>query len=149
MAWLERLISEGADALRLRTDLEYFAETALKLRPKAGPIEPFKFNAAQRKLHALLEEQKAKTGRVRAVILKARQLGISSYTAARFYHRTINSPGLRTIILGHERRASSNLFQIVKRFHDNLGDELRPSVGTSNSEELIFDRIDRDRKSVV
>jgi hypothetical protein len=142
MAWLERLISEGADALRLRTDLEYFAETALKLRPKAGPIEPFKFNAAQKKLHALLEEQKAKTGRVRAVILKARQLGISSYTAARFYHRTIHSPGLRTIILGHERRASSNLFQIVKRFHDNLGDELRPSVGTSNAEELIFDRID-------
>src|SRR5262249_42340005 len=31
---------------------------------------------------------------------------------------------------------------IVKRFHDNLGDELRPSVGTSNAEELIFDRID-------
>jgi len=110
MAWLERLISEGADALRLRTDLEYFAETALKLRPKAGPIEPFKFNAAQKKLHALLEEQKAKTGRVRAVILKARQLGISSYTAARFYHRTIHSPGLWTIILGHERRASSNLY---------------------------------------
>ena len=142
MAWLERLISEGADALRLRTDLEYFAETALKVRPKAGPIEPFKFNVAQKKLHALLEEQKAKTGRVRVVILKARQLGISSYTAARFYHRTIHSPGLRTIILGHERRASSNLFQIVKRFHDNLGDELRPSVGTSNAEELIFDRID-------
>src|SRR5262249_41911103 len=136
--WLEKLLSEGADALRLRNDLEYFAETALKLRPKAGPLEPFKFNAAQKKLHALLEEQKAKTGKVRAVILKARQLGISSYTAARFYHRTIHSPGLRTIILGHERRASSNLFQIVKRFHDNLGDELRPSVGTSNAEELIF-----------
>jgi hypothetical protein len=140
--WLEKLLSEGADALRLRNDLEYFAETALKLRPKAGPIEPFNFNAAQKKLHALLEEQKAKTGRVRAVILKARQLGISSYTAARFYHRTIHSPGLRTIILGHERRASSNLFQIVKRFHDNLPDGLRPSVGTSNAEELIFDRID-------
>jgi hypothetical protein len=31
--------------------------------------------------------------------------------------RTINNPGLRTIILGHEKRASSNLFQIVKRFH--------------------------------
>src|SRR5205823_13449797 len=108
----------------------------------AGPIVPFQFNAGQSKLHACLEEQKAKTGRVRAVILKARQLEISSYTAARFYHRTIHSPGLRTIILGHERRASSNLFGIVKRFHDNLGDERRPSVGTRNSEELIFDKLD-------
>jgi hypothetical protein len=112
---------------------------------KAGPIEPFKFNAAQKKLHLLLEEQKAKTGRVRAIILKARQLGISSYTAARFYHRTIHSPGLRTIILGHERRASSNLFQIVKRFHDLAPDEIWPSVGTSNAEELIFDRIGNGR----
>jgi hypothetical protein len=33
-------------------------------------------------------------------------------------------------------------FQIVKRFHDNLGNEIKPSVGTSNSEELIFDKLD-------
>src|SRR5436309_3269400 len=121
--WLEKLLAEGADALRLRNDLEYFAETALKLRPKAGPLEPFKFNPAQKRLHELLEAQRAKTGRVRAIILKARQLGVSTYVAARLYHRTINSPGLRTIILGHERRASANLFQIVKRFHENLGEE--------------------------
>ena len=142
MSWLENILAEGEHSAKLGNDLEYFCKHALKLRPKSGPLEPFKFNVAQKKLHALLDEQKAKTGRVRAVILKARQLGISTYTAARFYHRTIHSPGLRTIILGHERRASSNLFQIVKRFHDNLSDELRPSVGTSNAEELIFDRID-------
>jgi hypothetical protein len=142
LSWLENLLADGEHSARLRNDLEYFAETALKLRPKAGPLESFKFNAARKKLHALIEEQKAETGRVRVVILKARQLGISSYVAARLYHRTIGSPGVRTIILGHERRASSNLFQIVKRFHDNLSDELRPSVGTSNAEELIFDRLD-------
>jgi hypothetical protein len=142
MTWLNSLLAEGADALRLRTDLEYFASTALKLRPKAGPIEPFIFNPAQRKLHEIIETQKAKTGRVRVIVLKARQLGVSTYVAARLYHRTINSPGLRTIILGHERRASSNLFQIVKRFHENLSEDIRPSVGTSNAEELIFDRID-------
>ena len=33
------------------------------------------FNPAQSKLHDLIEAQKAKTGRVRVVILKARQLG--------------------------------------------------------------------------
>jgi Terminase RNaseH-like domain len=142
LSWLENLLADGEHSARLRNDLEYFAETALRLRPKSGPLEPFRFNAAQKKLHALIEEQKTRHGRVRVVILKARQLGISSYVAARLYHRTIGSSGVRTIILGHERRASSNLFQIVKRFHDNLSDELRPSVGTSNAEELIFDRLD-------
>jgi hypothetical protein len=127
--WLDNLIGEGAHATRLRSDLPYFAETALKLRAKDGPLEPFAFNPAQAKLHALIEEQKAKTGRVRVIILKARQVGVSTYLAA-------------CIIIGHERRASSNLFQMVKRFHDHLPDELRPSVGASNAEELIFDRLD-------
>jgi hypothetical protein len=31
---------------------------------------------------------------------------------------------------------------LVKRFHDHLPDDLRPSIGTSNAEELIFSQID-------
>src|SRR6516165_6849915 len=140
--WLDQILRDGEHAVRLRGDLEFFSAHALKLRPKAGPLEPLNLNAAQRRLHGFIEEQKRKTGQVRAIVLKGRQMGVSTYVAARFYHRTINSPGLRTIILGHERRASSNLFGIVKRFHENLPDNLRPSVGTSNAEELIFDKID-------
>jgi hypothetical protein len=141
MTWLDQLRAEGDRATRLRTDLEYFAQY-LKIRQKIGPLVPLVLNPAQLELHRRIEEQRAKTDRVRVVILKARQLGISTYIAARLYHRTINTPGLRTIIVGHERRASSNLFQLVKRFHDHLPDELKPSVGTSNAEELIFDKID-------
>lgn len=139
--WLDQILSEGAHTARLRTDLTYFAESALRLRPKAGPIEPVVFNAAQTKLHDIIEGQRAKTGRVRAIVLKGRQMGVSTYVAGRFYHRTINSPGLRTIIISHERRASSNLFGIVKRFHEHMPAELKPSIGASNAEELTFDLI--------
>jgi hypothetical protein len=123
-------------------DLEFFARHALKLRPKIGPLQPLIFNAAQRKLHAVIEEQKAKTGRVRVVVLKARQLGVSTYVAARLFHRTIHNPGLRTYIVGHERRASSNLFGIVKRFYDHLPPDMRPETSASNQEELTFASID-------
>src|SRR5215831_662956 len=136
MDWIEQLRGDGDHAVRLKTDLCYFAESSLKLRPKIGSIAPFVFNPAQLRLHEIIEAQKAKTGRVRIIVLKARQLGISSYVAARFYHKTINSPRLRTIIIGHEKRASSNLFQIVKRFHDHVPDDMRLSIGTSNAEEL-------------
>jgi hypothetical protein len=60
------LLSRGPE------DLIYFAGRALKLRPKIGPLEPFIFNAAQNKLHEVIEEQKRKTGRVRVIVLKAR-----------------------------------------------------------------------------
>ena len=94
------------------------------------------------KLHQTIEAQKAKTGKVRVIILKARQLGVSTYVAARLYRHTINNMGTRCIIIGHERRASANLFEIVKRMHDGLPAEIRPAVGTSNAESLLFDRLD-------
>ena len=103
MQWLDEVMADGQHAVRLRNDLEYFAESTLKLRSKAGPIEPFVFNAAQRKLHEIIEEQKRKTGRVRVIVLKARQMGVSTYIAARFYSKTIHAPGIRTLIVGHER----------------------------------------------
>ena len=142
MQWISEIMAEGSHSLRLRSDLEYFSEHALKIRPKAGMLEPFRFNPAQRRLHELLEKQKAETGRVRAIVLKARQLGVSTYVAARKFHQAIHNPGLRVAVVGHERRASSNLFGIVKRFYDHLPEEIRPSIGTSNAEELIFDKLD-------
>jgi hypothetical protein len=140
--WLNNLRAEGDRATRLATDLEFYAGKLLKIRPKAGSLTPFLFNPAQRELHRRIEAQKAKTGRVRAIVLKARQMGISTYVAARFYKGTTALPGLRTQIIGHEKPASRNLFNLVKRFHDNMPPEHRQSVGTSNAEELIFDSID-------
>jgi hypothetical protein len=138
MSWLDMLLNEGERAARLHSDLPYFAEHCLKLRPKTGSLAPFLFNPAQLALHRRIEEQKAKTGRVRVIILKARQLGISTYVSARFFHRCLFEPGLRTFILGHERRASTNLFEMVKRFYEHLPEDVRPASGTLNAETLLF-----------
>src|SRR5262249_40515816 len=133
--------SAGDHATRVKGDLPYFSQY-LKIRPKVGSLAPFTLNAAQLKLHELIEDQRRRTGRVRVIVLKARQLGVSTYVASRFYHKTVSAPGLRTIIVAHKVDASRNLFQIVKRFHDHLPDDLRPSISVSNAEELIFDRLD-------
>ena len=138
MSWLDVLLNEGERAARLHSDLPYFAEHCLKLRPKAGSLSPFIFNPAQLELHRRIEEQKAKTGKVRVIILKARQLGISTYLSARFFHRCLFEPGLRTFILGHERRASTNLFEVVKRMYEHLPEDVRPATGTFNAETLLF-----------
>ncbi|MCC8961715.1 hypothetical protein H8A95_05115 [Bradyrhizobium sp. Pear76] len=127
---------------RLDEDLEYFAETHLKIRPKAGGLVPFKFNPVQQKLHAIIEEQRATTGMVRIVVLKARQEGVSTYVAGRYYHKTIRNPGFLTAIVAHEKPASRNLFGLVKRFHDHMPDDMRPATGASNAEELKFANID-------
>jgi hypothetical protein len=68
MTWLDDLYSAGDHATRLKHDLEYFSQY-LRIRPKVGSLAPFKLNAAQRELHRRIEEQRAKTGRVRVIVL--------------------------------------------------------------------------------
>jgi len=79
------------------------------------------FNRAQLHIHAALEAQREKTGRVRALILKGRQQGCSTYVAARFFHRAMRGHGQRVFILTHEDSATQNLFDIVQRFQAKCG----------------------------
>ncbi|CAH1657800.1 conserved hypothetical protein [Hyphomicrobiales bacterium] len=141
-------LSERERAIRqkLKDDLEHYASRCLKIRTKSGQIEPFTFNKAQRYIHGRLEEQKQKTGRVRALILKGRQQGCSTYVGARFYHRTTHSRGLRTFILTHEDAATQNLFEMVNRYHEHCHPLVKPSTGAANAKELFFDRLDSGYK---
>jgi hypothetical protein len=139
MSWIDALLDKGDYAVKIATSLEFFSAERLKIRPKAGGTVPFIWNDAQRVLHQKLEEQKAATGKVRAVILKSRQTGVSTYLAARFYRATISNPGVRTMIIAHEKSASRNLYGMVRRFWDLTPPEHKPAAPTSNSDELIFD----------
>jgi hypothetical protein len=142
MSWINDVRSEGERVTRLANDLEFYCSENLRIRPKAGGLVPFLWNPAQRELHRRIEEQKAKTGRVRVIVLKARQMGISTYFAGRFYKNTTALPGVRTQIIAHEKPASRNLFALVKRFHENMPDAIKQPTGADNAEELIFSSID-------
>ena len=119
-----------------------FARDCLTLRTKAGGLEPFILNKAQVYLHECLEQQKADTGKVRAIILKGRQLGCSTYVEGRYYHNTIHRFGYRTFILAHDRTSTGSIYNMALRYHDNCPDALKPNTGTSNAKELIFDKLD-------
>lgn len=123
-----------------RSDLDWFGRHCLRIRTKTGALEPFVLNASQRALHAALERQRAEKGWVRALVLKGRQQGISTYTAARFYQRTSLYRGVNTYILSHEQSASDTLFGIVDRYHRN--NPLAPHIGVANVKELEFDKLD-------
>jgi hypothetical protein len=142
MGTIDDLSADVDHALRLDSDLEYFAAHKLKIRPKAGGLVPFIFNPVQRKLHAITEEQLASTGMVRIVCLKARQEGVGTYVAGRYYRKTIRNPGFLTAIVAHEKPAVRNLFGLVKRMHDAMPEDERPATGASNAEELKFSNID-------
>jgi hypothetical protein len=132
--------------LRFKSDFVYYAPRCLKIRTKSGSIEPFRLNRPQRYLHETLETQLAATGKVRALVLKGRQQGVSSYTEGRFFWRVTHRSGARVFILTHMDDATNNLFGMAKRFYENCPEVVRPSLAASNAKELIFDQLDSSYK---
>jgi len=122
----------------LQNDLPTFAKHCLKIRNKQGEIVPLIFNRAQRYAHRRLEEQLKTLGFVRAIFLKGRQQGMSTYIAARYFQRTLLRRGTTTFILSHEAKSTGALFDMVKRYHDHLPGGLSPGLDTSNKNQLKF-----------
>ena len=126
---------------RLLTDFPYYAENNLMIKPKIGAFIPFAFNKAQMYIHQRLEQQKKETGRVRALILKGRQQGCSTYVGARYYHRTVSRAAFATFIFAHDSDGSDSLFTMVKNYYDYSDEKFRPILGKSNSKELLFPKL--------
>ena len=78
----------------------------------------------------------------REIILKARQQGFSTIIAALLFLNTINNPRVYTIVLAHDDFTSKKLFEVVKRFYDNIPEEKKKHLGLCNREELYWDDID-------
>lgn len=132
--------------LRCRDDFPYYAPRCLKIRTKAGNIEPLTLNRAQLYLHSRLEKQKAETGKVRALVVKGRKQGVSTYIAGRHYHKVTHRTGFKAFILTHLADATKNLFGMVDRFHQHNNPLLKPVTGSANETELAFPVLDSEYK---
>lgn len=137
---------EKAIRQKLKDDFSHYASKCLKIRAKSGAVVALSLNAAQQYIHEQIEKQRAETGKVRAIVLKGRQQGCSTYAEGRFYWRTTHTKGLEAFILTHEEKATVNLFDLAKRYHDNCPQVVRPSTGASSAKELKFDKLDSGYK---
>ncbi len=130
------------DKLDTLRDFKKFASKFLTIRTKSGQPKLFVLNRAQVYIHTRLENQLKETGRVRAVILKGRQQGCSSYIQGRYFHKVITGRGRKAFILTHDKEATKNLFSMANRFYDNLEAGLVPVPDTANAKELSFREFD-------
>lgn len=133
----DELRDQRKAALRhLLQSFEAWSAHCGKILTKSGRVVPLQWNRAQRFIHEQLEKQKSERGYVRALILKGRQQGCSTYVAARFYHQTSTRTGRNAFIVSHEEMSTTNLFKMVKRYHDH--NPIAPDTQYSNAKELIF-----------
>ena len=134
-------MTENDEVLNCLRDFKFFASNFFKIRTKSGFVGQFILNKAQEYIHKRLQDQLNVTGKVRAIILKGRQQGCSTYVQARYFHKTILNPGTKTFILTHEAAATKNLFEMTKRYYENLPAGLCPTANRDSTKELNFDTL--------
>lgn len=124
---------------RLQEDDVFYFEKCLKIQGKTGgELLPLKLNRAQLYAHNLVEEQKRKTGKVRAIIIKGRQQGFSTWIAARFFKQTIASANMSTFIVSHMEKTTLELFEKVDIYHKNLPAYFKPKKVEDNKSSIKF-----------
>lgn len=122
-----------------QSNFELFANEQLRIITKDASkgFVPFIFNDAQKHLNEQLEKQRKATGKVRAIVLKARQQGISTYCAARVFWKTYFTPYTRSVVMAHDSATSDALFNMSRNIIDNMEDP--PTLQKSNAKEILFE----------
>jgi hypothetical protein len=111
----------------------------LKIRLKEGGSGELKLNRAQREYSRRCTKKN--------IVLKARQMGITTYVAARFFLQTITRPGMLAVQVAQSQETAESIFKIVRRFWENLPDGLRKGALTysrANVRQLVFPLLDSE-----
>ena len=140
---LLRLLEEKNKRNKLKeyeNNFTSFANENIKIITKdarKGFID-FSFNSCQKKITELLEKQLTDTGKVRAIILKARQQGISTYCAGRVFWKTYFTPHSRSVVMAHDSATSDALFNLSKTIIKNMKTTYKPNEVKSNAKEIVI-----------
>jgi hypothetical protein len=129
-------------------ELGEFPETAeemialaqkLTVRTREGKNKALDANAVQRQFERLRGREN--------VVLKARQMGMTTWIAARFFLRTIAMPGTLTLHVAHTQEAAESMFRTVRRMWQNLPEDLREGklrLARSNVRQMVFRELDSE-----
>ncbi|MGB6973963.1 MAG: terminase [Terracidiphilus sp.] len=134
---LGRILDRRPVSLGGRTVAESFIAALLRVRMRDGRTAPLLPNPVQR----TFEQRRGRHN----IILKARQMGLTTWTAARFFLRTITQPGSLTLQVAHTQESAEAIFRIVHRFVRGLPAPLRLGplrTSQANVRLLVFPVLD-------
>ena len=124
---------------KIQNDTPWYMENFLKIRDKKSRLIPFKCNEAQLEFQRIIDENTRLGKPHRYIILKARQLGFSTFTEGKIFHDTVTRENTNSLIIAHEDKATQNLFQMSKLFYEELPASLKPMKKYSNEKALVFE----------
>lgn len=128
----------------------FFCERNLLIRDKySNQLIPFYsvLNWEQKELVRMVSEDLAHGRPVRYIILKARQMGMSTLIEAMGYWWTSTHRFTTTVIIAHEKEATKNLYEMFRRYYEYSHPAFKPDRKYNTKQDLTFDVSDEVKKS--
>jgi hypothetical protein len=136
---VDRVVDLGKMLDKNPNSWKRLAEDWLRIRDRQGVERPLKANAVQ-------EAFEKRRGR-QNIVLKARQMGITTWVAGRFFLKTITARGVMTVQVAQTREAAEGIFRIVQRFWECLPEDLREGPlrrSRANAGQMCFPELDSE-----
>ncbi len=130
----DRPVGLGGD-----TVATWMAESLLHIRDRDGSERSLRANAAQR----AFERRRGANN----IVLKARQMGMTTWIAARFFLKTITRRGVLSVQVAQTQDAAEGIFRMVQRFWDLLPDEVKEGPlrrNKANAGHMRFAELDSE-----
>lgn len=128
--------------LDIKSDLYRYIENNLWIRTKSGKLERLVPNKPQKALIDYVLYCLELGIPVRVILLKARQMGLSTIVEAICYWWTSTNKHQTAVIIGHEDTSAKNLYMMFRRYYDNSNPIFKPSVKYNTRSDLTFERYD-------
>jgi hypothetical protein len=138
-----RILDRRPGQLHGHTTMTELARQLLRVRTRSGATKPLCANAVQK-------EFERRRG-ARNIVLKARQMGLTTWAAARFFLKTIMRPGTLTLQVAHTQESAEEIFRIVHRFLDYLPDTVPTGplrTSRANARQIVFPELDSQYRVV-
>lgn len=125
--------------MKIKNDRAWYFKNFLFIRNKKSQLVPFNINHAQDIVLEKIKWCEQNNVLKRFIVLKARQMGLSTLFEGIIFHDTANNDFKNSLIVAHEETASLNLFNMSKLFYENLPDVIRPMKKYNNGKVLLFE----------
>lgn len=123
----------------IRNDFRRYCLNNLKILNKEGSLVPFALNQEQEiivtEVVRCLEEGRP----VRLILLKDRQIGVSTIVEGLIYWWTATHKNVHSKIVAHDTTTSGKLYSMFQRYYDNSNPIFKPQTKYYTKNDLNFD----------
>lgn len=124
---------------RVLEDYPYWAEKFAKIVDKRGRVIPFELKPGQLEFDRQLEEQRKSDRPMRAIVLKARQVGFSTSIQGKLVHRCTLRERYDAVTVAHDKETGAKLYRMAETIWSRLPNDpwLKPALGQHRRQQFL------------